>query len=253
MKISIITISYNSSKTISETIQSVVKQNYEDLEYIVIDGQSTDNTDEIIRSYSYSGKITKYINEKDNGIYDAMNKGITHATGDIIGFLNADDIYAKNNVLKKVSQIFKKEDPDSCYGDLVYVDSKHTNHVIRYWKSDYYNIRNFYLGWMPPHPTFFVKRSIFLKHGLFNTDLTIASDYELMIRFLNKNRISTHYIPEVLVKMRAGGVSNKNLKHLIKKTTQDYKAWKINELPGAPLAILLKNLRKIPQFFIKYH
>jgi glycosyltransferase len=178
-----------------------------------------------------------------------MNKGIQHATGDIIGFLNSDDLYARDNILSKVIQIFKENNIDSCYGDLVYVDVKNKNKVIRYWKSSCFKRRKFHFGWMPPHPTFFVKKKIYHKYGLFNTDFNIASDYELMLRFLFKNGISTHYIPDVLVKMRIGGVSNKNLKNLIRKTTQDYMAWKLNNLKGAALAIPLKNLRKIPQFF----
>ena len=247
MKISIITISYNSSQTIAETIQSVLRQDYEAVEYIIIDGQSTDNTDEIIRSYC--DRISNYISEKDNGIYDAMNKGIQNANGDIIGFLNADDLYARNNILSKVVQIFKEKNIDSCYGDLVYVDGNDKNKVIRYWKSGFFDRSKFQFGWMPPHPTFFVKKKIYKKYGLFNTDLDIASDYELMLRFLFKNGISTHYIPDVLVKMRIGGVSNKSLKNLIRKTTQDYMAWKLNNMKGAALAIPLKNFRKIAQFF----
>ena len=247
MKISVITISYNSAHTIAETIQSVLRQDYEEVEYIIIDGQSTDNTDKIIKSYC--NRISKYLREKDSGIYDAMNKGIQHATGDIIGFLNSDDLYARDNILSKVIQIFKENNIDSCYGDLVYVDVKNKNKVIRYWKSSCFKRRKFHFGWMPPHPTFFVKKKIYHKYGLFNTDFNIASDYELMLRFLFKNGISTHYIPDVLVKMRIGGVSNKNLKNLIRKTTQDYMAWKLNNLKGAALAIPLKNLRKIPQFF----
>jgi glycosyltransferase len=247
LKISVITISYNSAHTIAETIQSVLRQDYEEVEYIIIDGQSTDNTDKIIKSYC--NRISKYLREKDSGIYDAMNKGIQHATGDIIGFLNSDDLYARDNILSKVIQIFKENNIDSCYGDLVYVDVKNKNKVIRYWKSSCFKRRKFHFGWMPPHPTFFVKKKIYHKYGLFNTDFNIASDYELMLRFLFKNGISTHYIPDVLVKMRIGGVSNKNLKNLIRKTTQDYMAWKLNNLKGAALAIPLKNLRKIPQFF----
>ncbi len=251
MKISIITISYNSSKTINETIKSVLGQDYDDIEYIIIDGQSTDSTTEIIKSYRCS--ISKYISEKDNGIYDAMNKGILLAKGDIIGFLNADDFYAQNNILTKVIHIFKERNVDSCYGDLVYVDSKDKDRIIRYWKSDYFNIRKFYLGWMPPHPTFFVKNNCYYKYGSFNTDFKIAADYELMIRFLLKNGISTFYIPKVIVNMRTGGVSNKNLKNLKIKTTEDFKAWKVNNLKGATVAIFLKNLRKIPQFFKRHY
>ena len=135
-----------------------MRQDYEEVEYIIIDGQSTDNTDKIIKSYC--NRISKYLREKDSGIYDAMNKGIQHATGDIIGFLNSDDLYARDNILSKVIQIFKEKNIDSCYGDLVYVDVKNKNKVIRYWKSSCFKRRKFHFGWMPPHPTFFVKKKI---------------------------------------------------------------------------------------------
>ncbi len=246
--ISIITPVLNCKNLIGNCIESVIDQD-NDVEHIIVDGGSTDGTLDVIDQYrSFMHRV---ISQKDKGIYDGMNEGVSLAKGDIVGFLNADDFYAKNTIISKILQLFDKEDIDSCYGDLVYVDKINVGKIIRYWKSGYYNTRRFYFGWMPPHPTFFVKKKYFYEYGFFNIDFTIAADYELMLRFLVKNGLTTYYIPEVLVKMRTGGVSNRKLKNLIIKTTQDYKAWKINDLKGAATAIFLKNIRKLPQFFRK--
>ncbi len=266
MKVSIITAVYNGVKTIEACIKSVLNQTYQNIEYIVVDGGSIDGTFETIKKHTsnpplplfrkggmggFSGnrRITKWISESDNGIYDALNRGIKMATGDIIGFLHADDVYANNKVIEKVADVFMKYNVDSCYGDLQYVDKNNTNRVIRYWKSSEYKHGKFKYGWMPPHPTFFVKKEVYEKYGYFNTDFKIASDYELMLRFLQKYKISTYYIPEVLIKMRLGGASNRSLKNLITKTTEDCRAWKVNNLSRSLYTIPLKNLSKIPQFF----
>lgn len=246
MKISIITAVYNGANTIETCIKSVLCQSYKDIEYIIIDGNSTDGTLDVIKKYHHH--IAKIISEPDNGIYDAMNKGLNLATGDIIGFLNSDDFYANDRVIEKVTDIFMKFDVDSCYGDLQYVSKNDTNRVIRYWKSYDYWHGKFKYGWAPPHPTFFVKREIYDKYGYFNTDFRIAADYELMLRFLEKHRISTYYIPEVLIKMRLGGASNRSLKNMVIQTSEDYRAWKINNLNRGFYTILLKKLSKIPQF-----
>lgn len=249
MKITIITAVFNSKDFIETCINSVLAQRYRDKEYIVIDGGSTDGTLEIIKE-SQSG-ITKLISEKDNGIYDAMNKGIRQATGDVIGILNADDFYPSSEILGKVAEVFKKEAIDSCYGDLMYVDSENTDKVIRYWQSGPYDMNKFYQGWMPPHPTFFLRRSIYEKHGFFNLNLGSAADYEMMLRFLLKHRVSTTYIPEILVKMRVGGISNASLKSRIHANRMDRRAWQINGLKPYPWTLLLKPLRKVNQFFVR--
>jgi glycosyltransferase involved in cell wall biosynthesis len=247
MKVSVITSVFNNKSYIEDCIKCILNQTYKNIEYIIIDGGSTDGTIEIIRKYE--NKITKWISEPDNGIYDALNKGIRMATGDIIGFLHADDVYAHNKVIETVVSNMKKHNVDSCYGDLLYVDKNNTDKIIRYWKSQPYRDGLFKKGWMPPHPTFFVKKMIYDKYGSFNTDFKIAADYELMLRFLEKYKISTYYIPEVLIKMRIGGASNRSLKNLITKTTEDYRAWKVNNLKRSFYTIPFKNLSKIPQFF----
>lgn len=248
MKVSIITVVYNNKTYIEDCIRSVLSQTYKDIEHIIIDGGSADGTLDVIKQYK--DKISKVISEPDNGIYDALNKGIRLASGNIVGFLHADDIYANDKVIDKVAYVFMKNSIDSCYGDLQYVKKDNINRVIRHWKSSEYEYRKFKYGWMPPHPTLFVKREIYDKYGSFNTEYKIAADYELMLRLLWKYKISTHYIPEVLIKMRIGGASNKSLKNLIRKSSEDYKAIK-NYNAGGIYTLFLKNLSKIPQFFIR--
>jgi len=247
MKVSIITASFNNHDTIKDAIQSVISQKYENIEYIVVDGGSSDGTVEIINRYQ--DRIAKVTSEPDNGMYHALNKGLKMSTGDIIGFLHADDIYANGMVIDWVVSRMMNCDTESCYGDLLYVHKKDVNKIFRRWRSSYYTDGLFRKGWMPPHPTFFVRREVYDTYGHFNTDFKIAADYELMLRFLEGNKISTHYIPEVLVKMRTGGKSNRSLKNLIIKSSEDYKAWKVNKLDGGFYTILLKNISKLPQFF----
>lgn len=249
MKVSIITASLNNFSTIEGSIRSVLSQKYENIEYIVVDGASSDGTLDIVKKYQ--DRIAKFTSEPDNGIYHALNKGLKTATGDIVGFLHADDIYANDMVIDWIVSRIMNCDTDSCYGDLLYVNKKDVNKIFRHWKSCYYTDGLFRKGWMPPHPTFFVKRKVFEKYGHFNTDFKIAADYELMLRFLEGNKISTHYIPEVLIKMRMGGKSNNSLKNLIIKSSEDYRAWKVNNLKGGIYTIMLKNISKLPQFFSK--
>jgi glycosyltransferase involved in cell wall biosynthesis len=213
LRITIITVSYNSEKTLNTTLKSVQNQNYRNIEHIIIDGASSDKTLSIVKKFSY---IKKIISEKDKGIYDAMNKGLQIATGDIICFLNSDDFYASNNVLSSVNKIFKDNPTlDACYSDLIYVDSLNTSKIIRYWKSSNFNFGSFAKGWCPPHPTFFVRRSVYEHFGNFDLNYHLASDVELMMRFLEVQKINARYIPELWIKMRLGGTTNKNLKNII--------------------------------------
>jgi glycosyltransferase involved in cell wall biosynthesis len=198
-----------------------------------------------VRAYPH---ISHIVSESDQGIYDAMNKGIRLAQGDIVGILNADDFYASSDILAKVAAIFADPAIDACYGDLVYMDSTDTGKVVRYWRSGAFSPRKFYWGWMPPHPTFFVRRWVYERFGLFNLDLGSAADYELMLRFLVKHQINVAYIPEVLVKMRTGGVSNVSLQNRLKANRMDRKAWTINALKPYPWTLWLKPLRKIGQW-----
>jgi len=249
--VSIITTVLNNKETVEDAIKSVLGQSYKNIEYIIIDGGSTDGTVKIINKYR--DRISKFISEKDRGVYDGMNKGIRMASGEIIGILNSDDIYARDNVIEEVVKVMEKNNVDCCWGDLVYVDAKDTNKIIRHWKSSEYEPGKFKKGWMPPHPTFFVRRWVYEKYGRFNLDFPISADYELMLRFLEKYKIRSCYIPQVMVKMRVGGQSNKSIINIIKANIECYKAWKINGLEINPLIIFLKPFSKIYQYFKRSH
>ena len=246
MKVSIITVSFNSAKTIEDTIQSVLNQDYYDIEYIVIDGYSSDKTIEIVNRYK--SNIEYVLSEPDDGIYDAMNKGIKASKGELIGILNSDDVYENSSVISNMVKTLK--DSDAVYADLVYVQQNNLNHIKRYWKSGNYKIGSFLNGWMPPHPTFFVKKMCYQKYGLYNTSLKSAADYELMLRFIHKNKIKIEYFDNVIVKMRLGGVSNLSIKNRFSANREDKLAWKINNLNPRFLTFLLKPLRKLKQFKI---
>lgn len=245
---SIITVCFNAASTIQNCIESVCNQTTS-VDHIIIDGCSTDGSLDIIDKYK--SKIKIIVSEHDSGIYDAMNKGVKLADTEIIGILNADDFYASSHVLKSVAGLLDEKKLDSCYGDLVYVDADDVTKVKRYWRSGNFQPKKFYWGWMPPHPTFFVRREIYLKYGLFNLEMGTAADYELMLRFLLKYQISCGYIPEVLVKMRAGGVSNTSIKNRLNANRMDRMAWVVNGLKPFPWTLTLKPARKVGQFFHK--
>lgn len=249
MKVSIITITYNSESTIKDTIESIVKQTYKNIEYIVIDGNSTDKTISIIKSYG--DKITTFISENDYGLYDALNKGISLATGDVVGILHSDDFYTNNHVIQHIVSSFSNSPVDAVYADLYYVDKINTNQIHRKWKAGIYKEGMFLNGWMPPHPTFFVKRTIYEKFGSFNLTLTSAADYELMLRFIHKHKIVVAYLSEFIIKMRVGGKSNLTLKNRIIANKEDRLAWKLNNVKPYFYTLYLKPLRKIIQLFKK--
>ncbi|MEW6671021.1 MAG: glycosyltransferase family 2 protein [Thermodesulfobacteriota bacterium] len=248
---SIITVVRDAAFTIGNCIESVQNQSYPagEIEHIVVDGASTDGTLVILEKFRNC--FDRVISEPDGGIYDAMNKGITMASGNVIGILNADDFYPTPNVLESVAGVFEDPSIDSCYGDLVYVDPENTDRAVRYWRAGDYDAKRFYWGWMPPHPTFFVRRNVYEKYGLFNLDLGSAADYELMLRFLLKNMISTAYIPKVLVKMRTGGKSNASFMNRYRANRNDKLAWNVNNLQPYPWTFIFKPLRKISQFIDK--
>ena len=246
MKISIITVCFNSVETIEDTIKSVLSQSYENIEYIIVDGGSTDGTLEIIGGYK--NKISKVISEPDNGIYDAMNKGIDLATGEFIGGLNSDDIYMDNNVLTSVMRVFATEGVDAVYGDLIYVDRNDTSKMKRYWKSGEYKLGAFYKGWVPPHPTFFCRKEIYTNYGYFRSDMHVAADFELMLRFIEKHMIKLSYFPETLVKMRTGGCANV-WQGIIRGNFEIFRSFGINGLHISPLFFINKPLQKISQVF----
>jgi len=248
MKISIITATYNSQDTILDAINSVASQTYSNIEHIIIDGKSTDSTLSIVKENS--DKISKIISEPDSGIYDALNKGIKNATGDVVAFMHADDIFANNNIIENAARLFQEQQTDSIYGDLQYVAKEDTSKIIRYWKSGKFTFSKLKKGWMPPHPTFFIKKEIYNKFGMFDTNFRIAADYDIILRFLGKYKITTTYLPEVMIKMRVGGESNKSIKNIIKKMHEDVKALKKNKM-GNWYTVFMKNISKIPQLFKK--
>lgn len=246
-KISIITVTYNSAATLENTIQSVLLQDHPDVEYIVVDGLSTDDTLSVIRKYRH--KLDQFVSEKDNGLYYAINKGIAMATGDIIGILHADDFYLGDHALSNIDACFAKTGADAVYANLYYVDKDNTDKIVRKWNSGNYKPGDFLWGWMPPHPAFFVKREVYEKYGTFNTALRSAADYELMLRFIHKHKIKLAYLPEYIVKMRTGGQSNANVKNRVKANLEDRKAWELNGLKPYFFTLTLKPLRKVFQYF----
>ena len=250
LKITIITVCYNSEKTIKTTLDSVANQTFEKIEHIIIDGKSTDQTISIVKKYPH---VKKIISESDKGIYDAMNKGIKIATGDIIGFLNSDDFFANDNVLSRVASTFiNNPNLQGCYADLIYTDKKDISKSIRYWKSSNFVSGLFSKGWCPPHTTFFVKRSIYEKFGNFNLSYNIASDVELMMRFLEIEKIQVCYLPEVWIKMRIGGTTNKNLKNILKQNIEVLNALKSHNLATNIFVFFIyKIISRSLQFFKK--
>ncbi|MGF1750763.1 glycosyltransferase family 2 protein [Vibrio cionasavignyae] len=245
MKVSIITATYNSSDTVLDTLQSLNEQTYADIEYIIIDGGSTDNTLSIIEANS--NRVATIVSEEDKGIYDALNKGINAATGDIVGFLHSDDLLAYPDAIKELVETLEHEGTEAVYADLEYVSKDDTSKVIRKWISGEFDQQKLRSGWMPPHPTFFMKRDLYLKYGVFDLELKIAADYDSLLRYLWSNNVTASYLPKVVTKMRFGGASNGSLVNIIKKTKEDIQALKNNQLFW-PSALLIKNVSKIPQF-----
>jgi len=222
MLISIITVTKNNEDTVEEAVRSVISQTYKNIEYIIIDGASDDGTLNILKQYA--NRITKIISEPDAGVYDAMNKGISMASGDVIGFLNADDVYADSGVVRDIVKAFDDPDVDGCYSDLVYVDRRDTGRVLRRWKSGSYEDGSFQKGWIPPHPTFYAKRSVYDRYGLHDLSFRLAADHELMLRMLLHHRIRLHYIDRVTVKMRLGGITNKSISNVVKQNIEILRA-----------------------------
>lgn len=250
IKISVITVCYNSVKTILETLQSVASQRYPHVEYIIIDGGSTDGTQEVVKTYSKH--VNVFISEPDKGIYDAMNKGIALATGDVVGLLNADDLYANQDVLTTVADAFSDQKLDACYSDLIYFAEGAPEKVIRYWRSNSFRKGLFAKGWCPAHPTFFVRRHLYEKYGVFDTSFKGGNDVELMMRFLEKHHIQTRYLPEVMVKMRLGGVSNNSIKGIIQQNRQILLAAKKLNIAISPISFFFyKVVSRLSQWLTK--
>lgn len=244
MKVSLITATYNSYPNILDTLDSIQQQIHSAVEWIIIDGGSKDLTKSIIKN---TPLISQWISEPDKGIYDALNKGIQRATGEVIGFVHSDDLLASQDVLKSLTEIFEATNADGVYGDLLYVNKNNTNEIIRYWKSKPFDRKNLKYGWMPAHPTLFLKREVYKKHGLFDLDFKIAADYDFMLRILKDQELKFEYLPQVITKMRVGGASNKSLNNIIQKSKEDLKAMRKNQIGGYG-TLFFKNIRKINQF-----
>ena len=243
--ISIITVCYNSESYIRDTIESVLNQTYDNIEYIIVDGESTDNTLDIIKEYEpkFNGRM-KWISETDKGIYDAMNKGINLAIGDIIATINSDDVYADNNVLENVIEVFNEEHCDACYGNVAMVKRDDLNQISRLWKTDsnkYFSQLKY--GWVPAHPSFFAKKRLYDEYGNFDLDFKIAADFDLICRFIEKNNIKLSYLDKTLVKMRIEGTSNNSLKAIYQGNKEAFLSLEKNGV--FPYLIFLKPLRKI--------
>lgn len=247
MKISIIVATYNSEKNIASALKSVSIQTYKEVEVLIIDGASKDDTVEVAKG-TFDGKL-KVFSEKDKGIYDALNKGLMLATGDVIGFVHSDDFLASAEVLSELITIFKREQKvDGVYGDLQYVDKENTSKIIRYWKSQSFHPGLLQQGWMPAHPTLFLRKAVYEKHGLFNLDYKIAADYDFMLRIFKDPDLKFEYLPKVITKMRVGGTSNRSLKNIKLKSNEDLKALRANGIKNPYFVLAQKNFRKLGQF-----
>lgn len=245
-KISVVTATYNSAKTIREAVLSVSAQTAPAFEHIIIDGNSTDSTLDVIRSCNVEGLDIS--SEPDSGIYDALNKGIIKASGDLIMLLHSDDFLPSKYLFEKIQNLWAEKDFDILYSDLSYVSSKNKLHVIRHWRAGEFNSQDLSLGWMPPHPTMFIKKEIYDNYGLFDTTYRISADYEFILRILSLGSIVCYYSSEVGYIMRMGGESNRNFRNLLEKTKEDYRAAS-NYFPAPILTIIFKNVRKIKQFW----
>lgn len=245
MKISIITATFNSAANIAQCLQSVNSQTYADIEHIIVDGASTDKTLEIIKTTP--NRVIEIISEPDKGIYDALNKGIQKATGDVIGFLHSDDRLASPSILQIIAETFERTGADGVYGNLVFVNNE--DKVVRIWISEAFDKKEVRFGWMPPHPTLFLKKEVYRKKGLFDTGFSIAGDYEFMLRVMLDTGFRLEYIPEVITRMGVGGASTGNWQQLIRKSKEDIHALKKNGFKFPVLVILAKIGRKIPQLF----
>jgi len=249
MKVSIITVVYNNANSIRYAIESVLSQTYKNIEYIIIDGKSNDGTVEIINSFDK--KITKFISEKDNGLYDAMNKGLRLASGDIVGILNSDDIYTDNQVITKIVHAFEQKKVDAVYADLVFYHPNNPKKIVRYYNSKAFKIKDFSSGMMPAHPTFFVKKKCYDSYGYFDTSFQISADFDLLVRFLYIAKISTFHLPEVIVKMSTGGLSTRSFRSNLLINREILKSCKKNGIKTNLLKIYSKYFTKVFQYFAR--
>jgi glycosyltransferase len=245
MKFSVVTAVYNNRETIAQALDSALAQDHPNVELIVIDGGSTDGTLQVLQGYA--DRLAVLVSEPDRGIYDALNKGIERASGEVVGFLHSDDLFADTAVLSRLAAAFADPAVDAAYGDLLYVSKDDPSRVVRTWRSDAFSATRLARGWMPPHPTFYVRRAVYQRLGGYDTTYRIAADYDCVLRLLGRGGVNAAYIPEILVKMRVGGASNRSLKNILQKSREDYRALRVNGVGGIA-ALAWKNLSKLPQF-----
>lgn len=247
MKVSLITATYNSSSTLEDALNSVATQSYTNIEHLIIDGKSTDGTALLVADHRMENPRIVFHSEQDRGIYDALNKGINRASGDIVGFVHSDDLLANPDVIKDIVHLFESGN-DGVYGNLLYVDKEDTQKTVRYWESRHFNNNLLSRGWMPAHPTLFLRKEVYQKHGNFDLSFKISADYEFMLRVLRDNSLKLEFLPKVITKMRVGGASNKSIKNIIAKSMEDLRAMRRHHFKYPIYALLLKNISKIPQF-----
>lgn len=246
LKISVVTAVFNRERTIANAIESVARQDYENIEHVIQDGGSTDAT--LLEIKRVARQDVRLHSERDSGIYDGINKGIKRANGDVIGLMHSDDFFASRRIISHVAEALKNPDVDGVYGDLDYVSEDDTNLVIRKWRSGQYERKRLAYGWMPPHPTLYLRREVFDLWGFYDTSFKISADYDAMLRFLIKGGVNLTYVPEVFVKMRVGGASNSSMRKIAQKSIEDYRAIKRNSVGGLK-TLACKNFSKLGQFF----
>jgi glycosyltransferase len=248
VKISVVTITFNSAATIADTLLSVGAQSHPEVEHIIVDGNSTDATADIVRRHG--SRVAQFVSERDEGIYDAMNKGLARATGELVGFLNADDVYADENVLADVASAAADIGVDAVYGDLEYVRANDMSRVVRRWRSGAFSRGKLRFGWMPPHPSLYVRRELVKNLGGFDSGLRVAGDYDFAVRYFGSPAFKAKYLNRVLVRMRMGGASNGSLRALARKSSEDLMVIRRHGLPGFA-TLVCKNLRKVNQFWAR--
>lgn len=245
MKVSIITVTYNSAATLQDTLESVKRQDYPNIEHILVDGASKDGTVNIIRSYPH---VAKYVSEKDKGLYDAINKGILMSTGDVIGILNSDDFFPHEKIISNMVKVFQEQNVDAVFGDIAFVRPENLRRVVRHYSSAKFHPRKFAYGYMPAHPSFYVRREFYEQYGLYKLDYKIAADYELLMRFMHSNHLKYAYNPEVMVYMRTGGVSNKNVLSRYTLNKEIIRACKENGVKTNMFIVSLKYFFKVFEY-----
>lgn len=246
MKVSIVTVCYNAAETIADTLRSVRQQTYHNIEHIVVDGGSVDNTLAVVAAEG--AHVVKIVSERDCGIYDAMNKGLALATGEVVGFLNSDDVLAHADVVKIIAQTMANSVIDACYGDLVYVARDDTNKVVRYWKSKTYRHGLFDRGWVPAHPTFYARRVLYQNYGNFDLGMQLAADFDILLRFFEGHQITSTYIPEVLVRMRLGGATNVSFRNVLRQNMEIARAFRKYGLSVGLKPFVFRLMSRLSQF-----